>query len=55
MVKKQETKQINKIIKKRPLTIKQRKFIDEVVKSGNATEAASKIYKTKNRHTAQVI
>ena len=41
--------------KQRPLTIKQRKFIDEVIKSWNATEAASKVYKTKNRHTAQAI
>jgi phage terminase small subunit len=41
--------------KPRELTIKQRKFIDEVVKTGNATESANKVYKTKNRHTAQVI
>jgi hypothetical protein len=33
---KQETKPIKK---QRPLTIKQRKFVDEVVKSGNATKA----------------
>lgn len=51
MVKK-ETKQI----KKRPLTIKQRKFVDEVVKSGNATEAVKKAgYKIKNRHVAESI
>lgn len=41
--------------KKRPLTIKQRKFIDEVVKSWNATDAASKVYKTKNRRVANAI
>lgn len=40
------------IKKQRPLTIKQRKFIDEVVKTGNASEAASKVYKCKNRVVA---
>lgn len=41
--------------KQRPLTIKQRKFIDEVVKSWNATEASSKVYKTKNKVVAGAI
>lgn len=40
---------------KRPLTIKQRKFIEEVTKSWNATEAAAKVYKTKNNNSAWVI
>lgn len=40
---------------KRPLTIKQRKFIDEVVKSWNATESANKVYKTKNKVVASAI
>ena len=43
------------IKKQRPLTIKQRKFIEEVTKSWNATEAASKVYKTKNRVVASSI
>lgn len=43
------------IKKQRQLTIKQRKFVDEVVKSGNATDAASKVYKTKNRRVANAI
>ena len=41
--------------KQRPLTIKQRKFIDEVVISWNATDAASKVYKVKNRNVANAI
>jgi len=48
-------KPIKKPIQHKPrttLTIKQRRFVDEVVKSWNATEAASKVYKTKNRTTA---
>jgi hypothetical protein len=34
------------VVKKKPrrLTIKQCKFIDEVVKTGNATQAVKKIY-----------
>lgn len=40
----------------RPLTIKQRKFVDEVVKSGNATQAVKKAgYKHKNTHVAESI
>lgn len=41
--------------KKRSLTIKQRKFIDEVVKTGNATDAAMKVYKCKNREVAKSV
>lgn len=54
MVKKVITKK-KPIKKQRQLTIKQRKFVDEVVKSGNATDAASKVYKTKNRQTSKSI
>lgn len=46
---------VKKKKKQRQLTIKQRKFVDEVVKSWNATEAASKVYKVKNRTTASAI
>lgn len=58
MVKKKPIKKpIDKtpIKKQRPLTIKQRKFVDEVVKSWNATDAASKVYKVKNRKVANAI
>lgn len=62
MKKKQTTnkpivKKVKNIIKKkqRPLTIKQRKFIDEVVKSWNATESANRVYKTKNKVVASSI
>jgi len=37
------------------LTIKQTRFVDEIIKTGNATEAASKVYNTKNRRTAQTM
>lgn len=44
------------IKKKRPLTIKQRKFIDEVVNSWNATQAVKKAgYRYKNTHVAESI
>ena len=43
------------IKKQRPLTIKQRKFVDEVVKIGNATEAAVRVYKNKKRATSMAI
>lgn len=33
---------------KRKLTIKQQRFIEEVIKSWNKSEAAAKVYKTKN-------
>ena len=48
-----KTAQENATVKKpRPLTIKQRKFIDAVVETWNASEAASRAYKTNNRVTA---
>ena len=37
------------------LTIKQRRFVDEVIATWNATESASKVYKVKNRTTAWAI
>ena len=40
---------------KRKLTLKQQRFTDEYLKTGNATEAASRVYKTKNRNTANAI
>ena len=43
------------IKKQRPLTIKQRKFVDEVVKTGSWTKAAKKVYKCKNEQTAHSI
>lgn len=45
------------MIKKKPrkLTIKQRKFVDEVVQSGNATDAAMKVYKCKSRSVAKSV
>jgi len=45
-----------KVIKKqRPLTIKQRKFVDEVVKSWNATDAVKKVYKKTTEWSARAI
>ena len=41
--------------KPRKLTIKQRKFIDRVVETGNATESASQVYDVKNRNSANAI
>lgn len=45
------------VVKKKPrkLTIKQEKFINEVMISGNATESASKVYNVKNRVVAWAI
>lgn len=41
------------IVKKpRKLTIKQKKFVDLVIETGNASEAASRVYKVKNRKVA---
>lgn len=54
MAKKKEVKPTIKK-KQRPLTIKQRKFVDEVVKSGNATDAAMKVYNCKNRTIAKSV
>jgi len=43
------------IKKKRKLTLKQQRFTDEYLKTGNATEAADRIYKTKNRRSSMAI
>jgi hypothetical protein len=42
------------VIKKKPrkLTLKQQRFTEEYLKTGNKTEAASKVYKTRNRVVA---
>lgn len=37
------------------LTLKQERFVDKYTKSWNATEAAAKVYKVKNRTTASAI
>jgi hypothetical protein len=41
--------------KQRKLSLKQTRFIDEYTKTGNATEAASRVYKTKNRRSSMAI
>jgi len=43
------------IKKKRKLTLKQEKFINEVMISGNATDAAMKVYKCKSRTVAKSV
>lgn len=40
---------------KRKLTMKQRKFIDEYIETGNATEAAMRVYDCKDRDSANAI
>lgn len=40
---------------KRKLTLKQQRFTEEYLKTGNATEAADRIYKTKNRRSSMAI
>ena len=48
-----ETPKQKKVVKKqRPLSFKQELFIEEYTKTWNATEAASKVYKTKNKVVA---
>ena len=37
------------------LTLKQRKFVKEYIELGNATEAASRVYKVSSRHSAEQI
>lgn len=37
------------------LTLKQRKWIKEYIKTGNATEAASRVYDCKDRNVANAI
>lgn len=38
-----------------PKTIKEKKFLQEFIKTGNATEAASRVYDVKNRKNARAI
>jgi len=45
----------SKIKPKRNLSMKQRRFIKEYIRTGNATQAASKAYNTKNDVVAQNI
>ncbi len=41
--------------RRKKLTLKQEMFVNEIVKTGNATEAAARVYKTKNRVSANAI
>lgn len=41
--------------KRPPKTLKEKKFVQEYLKTGNATEAASRSYLVKNRNVAKVI
>lgn len=50
-----ETDQIQKPPKKKRLTKKQKGFVKDYIKTGNATEAAIKNYDTDNRKVAQNI
>lgn len=50
-----ERSYIDKAWNKRTISLKQKKFIDILVETWNATEAAAKAYNTKNRSTAQAI
>lgn len=40
---------------KESLTLKQRRFVEVYLETGNATEAASRVYNCKNRNTANAI
>ena len=48
-------KKKKKIVKRPPRTIKERKFVKEYLKSGNATDAAAKVYDVTSRESAGVI
>jgi phage terminase small subunit len=43
------------VIKRLPRTIKEKKFVKEYIKTGNATEAASKVYDVSSRDVARNI
>lgn len=45
----------SKKTKRPPKTIKEKKFLQEFIKTGNATEAASRVYDVKNRKNARAI
>jgi hypothetical protein len=46
---------MNKAIDKMDLTLKQRKWIKEYIETGNATEAAMRVYDCKDRDSANAI
>ncbi len=41
--------------KRAPITIKEKAFVKEYVQTGNATEAASRVYDVSSRHSAEQI
>lgn len=41
--------------KRPPKTIKEKKFLQEFIKTGNATEAAARVYDVKNRKNARAM
>jgi len=49
------TKLISKPTTQKKITKKQLKFCKEYIETDNATEAAARVYKVKNRHTARVM
>lgn len=49
------TDEIEKKINKLDLTLKQRKWIKEYIETGNATEAAMRVYDVKDRDSANAI
>lgn len=42
-------------MKRRPKTIKEKKFVNEYLKTGNATEAAARVYDVSTRNSAKSI
>lgn len=48
-------KKVDKFIKERDLTIKQAKWLEKYIETGNATEAAVYAYDAKDRYTARNI
>lgn len=46
---------MSKTAKRSPKTIKEKKFLQEFIKTGNATEAASRVYDVTNRDSAKSI
>jgi len=51
-VSKKIKKKEKRMVEKRPLTIKQLEFIDCYLETKNATEAADRVYLTKNRQNS---
>lgn len=52
---KKKINKIEKVDKQRDLTLKQRKWLDIYLQTGNATEAAMKVYNVKDRNGASQI